>query len=267
MRKDFMVDTVSGGADETAFVEAYWTRVWEQEGGPKDAGKEIPKKPEFRIMRPYLDQLPKGARLLDGGCGLGNWTLYFERNELPTLGLDISRDTVTKLKSLFPEVNFAVGDIRDTALPAESFDGYFSWGTFEHFEDGLDRCVAEAWRILKPGGYLFITVPFDNLRQSLIKAFDAKRETEPNHQPVRFYQWRLTRGELRDCLRSGGFQVLDIKPIHKRQGILRSLHHEFGMSYKWTVTKALSALLAPFLPGIVFSHMIMAVARKPAAPG
>jgi len=263
MRKDFTFDTVSGGGDETAFVEAYWTRVWEQEGGPKGAVDRIPRKPEYRIMRPYLDQLPKGARLLDGGCGLGDWTLYLSRNELPTHGLDISRGTVAKLKSLFPDSDFAVGDIRDTGLPAESFDAYFSWGTFEHFEEGLDRCVAEAFRILKPGGYLFITVPYDNLRQSLIKAFDAKLETEPNRQSVRFYQWRLTRGELRDCMRFGGFQVLDIKQIHKRQGVLRSLHHEFGLSYEWTATKALSALLAPFLPSIIFSHMIMAIARKP----
>jgi SAM-dependent methyltransferase len=267
MRKDFTVDNVSGGADETAFVEAYWTQVWEQQGGPKGAVSKIPKKPEFRIMRPYLDRLPGGARLLDGGCGLGDWTIYFNSNELPTLGLDISRDTVAKLKSLFPDVDFAVGDIRDTGLPDKSFDGYFSWGTFEHFEEGLDRSVAEAWRILKPGGYLFITVPFDNLRMAMIKAFESKREMEPANRPVRFYQWRLTRDELRDCLRVGGFDVLDIKPIHKRQGVLRSLHREFGLSYKWTVSKVLSVLLAPFLPSAVFSHMIMAVARKPHAQG
>ena len=265
MRKDFTADTVSGGADETAFVEAYWTRIWEQEGGPKGAVGKIPKKPEFRIMRPYLDRLPEGARLLDGGCGLGDWTLYFSRNRLPTLGLDISRETVAKLESLFPEADFAIGDIRATGLPDASFDGYFSWGTFEHFEEGLAPCVAEAWRVLKPGGYLFITVPFDNLRMALIKAFDSKRETAPADRPMRFYQWRLTREELRECLSAGGFEVLDIKPIHKRQGVLRSLHHEFGLSYKWVVSKALSVLLAPFLPGVVFSHMIMAVARKPPA--
>jgi len=264
MRKDFTIDTVSGSADETAFVEAYWTRVWEQEGGPKGAVSKIPSKPEFRIMKPYIAQLPEGARLLDGGCGLGDWTLYFSRNARPTLGLDISRDTVAKLKSLFPDADFAVGDIRDTAQPAESFDGYFSWGTFEHFEEGLDRCIAEAFRILRPGGYLFMTVPFDNLRQSLINAFDLGRRAEPNRQPVRFYQWRLTRRELRDCLSFGGFQVLDIRPIHKRQGVLRSLHHELGLPYEWTLTKALSALVSPILPGMIFSHMIMAVARKPA---
>jgi len=263
MRKDFIKAANPEDEDEIAFVERYWTDVWDREDGPKGAYEKIPRKAEYRIMVPYIDQLSEGAKLLDGGCGLGDWTVYFSRNGHPTTGLDISRGTVAKLKSLFPDSDFAVGDIRDTGLPAESFDAYFSWGTFEHFEEGLDRCVAEAFRILKPGGYLFITVPYDNLRQSLIKAFDAKLETEPSRQSVRFYQWRLTRGELRDCMRFGGFQVLDIKQIHKRQGVLRSLHHEFGLSYEWTATKALSALLAPFLPSIIFSHMIMAIARKP----
>ncbi len=53
---------------------------------------------------------------------------------------------------------------------------------------------------------------------------------------------RLTRRELRDCLSFGGFQVLDVRPIHKRQGVLRSLHHELGLPYEWALTKALSVL-------------------------
>jgi len=263
MRKDFTIDTGSANDSETAFVERYWSQIWERQGGPKGAMNKIPGKPEFRIMMPYIAQLPHGARLLDGGCGLGDWTLYFSRHARPTLGLDISRDTVAKLKSLFPDAEFAVGDIRDTGLPTESFDGYFSWGTFEHFEEGLDRCIAEAFRILRPGGYLFITVPFDNLRQSLINAFDFRRCAEPNHQPVRFYQWRLTRRELRDCLSFGGFQVLDVRPLHKRQGVLRWLSHTFGLRYDRFFAKAASAVLAPFVPGVLIAHMLMAVARKP----
>ena len=52
--------------------------------------------------------------------------------------------------------------------------------------------------------------------------------------------------------------------IHKRQGVLRALHHTLGMSYDWFITRALSAVIAPFIPGVVIAHMILAVARKPA---
>ena len=265
MRKDFVEASSHDHDDEIAFVERYWTQVWEQEGGPKGAIERIPRKAEFRVMWPYLERLPKGSRLLDGGCGLGDWTLYLTKKGLPTLGLDISRATVQQLSDRFPQAEFAVGDIRDTGLPDRSFDGYFSWGTFEHFEEGLERCIVEAYRILKPGGYLFLTVPFDNLRHALRASADwRKREPAAIHSR-RFYQWRLTRGEFRELLACGGFNVLDIRPIHKRQGVMRSLHHELGIPYGF-FNKGAGAVLSPFLPGGVFAHMIMAVAQRPNGP-
>ncbi len=263
MRKDFIEIGDSQDESEIAFVERYWTEVWEREGGPKAAIDKIPGKAEYRMMQPYVDSLPAGSRLLDGGCGLGDWSVYLTRKGYPTLGLDISRSTVAKLKDLFPDAEFAVGDIRDTGLPATSFDGYFSWGTFEHFEKGLDSCIAEAYRVLKPGGYLFISVPFDNLRHALRAACDWKRRAKACPETERFYQWRLTRGELRELLARDGFEVIDIRPIHKRQGVLRSLHHEFGLPYEWLLTKGLSVLLSPVIPGGLAAHMLMAVARKP----
>lgn len=268
MRKDFVVgDTATMGDDETDFVEQYWTAKWDEMGGPSGAPKAavstIPRKAEYRVMAPWIAELGPGARLLDGGCGLGDWTLCFTAQGYPTLGLDISRKTITALQDRFPDQQFAVGDIRATGLPDASFDGYFSWGTFEHFEAGLEPCIAEARRILKPGGYLFMTVPFDNLRHAVRASLQRARRGAPETRPARFYQWRLARGELRDLLTRGGFEVVDMRPIHKRQGVLRSLHHEFGLDYRWTVTKGLSVALAPFIPGAAIAHMIMAVARRP----
>ncbi len=216
-------------------------------------------------MAPYIARLPKGANLLDGGCGLGDWTMCFTARGYPTLGLDISRKTVDALQKRFPDHRFRLGDIRATGLEDASFDGYFSWGTFEHFEAGLEPCIDEALRVLKPGGYLFISVPFDNLRHALRATFDRRRRSAAQRESARrFYQWRLTRGELRDLLAWRGFEVIDVRPIHKRQGVLRALNANFGLDYRWTVTRALSAGLAPFVPGTVIAHMVMAVARKPA---
>ncbi|MBO6782671.1 MAG: class I SAM-dependent methyltransferase [Alphaproteobacteria bacterium] len=263
MRKDFTIDTGDADTSEIAFVEDYWTQKWVEQGGPKDRTSRIPRKEEFRVMRPYLEKLPKGARMLDGGCGLGDWTVYFTEQGWPTLGLDISRDTVAKLREFFPEHEFEVGDIRQTGLPDASFDAYFSWGTFEHFEAGLEPCIDEAYRVLKPGGLLFTSVPFDNLRHALRAAGDWKRKAQPAAGNERFYQWRLTRGEFRGLLAKSGFEVLDVKAIGKRQGVLRSLQHEFGLPYQWFVSRAASAAVAPFVPSGLVAHMLLAVARKP----
>jgi SAM-dependent methyltransferase len=264
MRKDYTPDTGDSSVSEIAFVEEYWTKIWEQEGGPQDRTARIPRKEEYKVMRPYLEKLPKGSRMLDGGCGLGEWTAYFTDQGWPTLGLDISRDTVAKLQGFFPDQEFEVGDIRDTGLPDNSFDAYFSWGTFEHFESGLTPCIDEALRVLKPGGLLFTSIPFDNLRHALLAAGDWRRKSQPSKEKTRFYQWRLTRGEFRDLLAQRGFEVVDIKPIGKRQGVLRSLQQEFGLPYTWTFSKAMSVATAPFVPSGLFAHMQLAIAKKPA---
>ena len=259
MRKDYIAATEPAD-HETEFVEKYWTTVWEREGGPQGHIDRIPSKDEYRAMAPYMAKLPQNARILDGGCGLGDWTLFFARRGFSVVGLDLSRQTVEQLRTRFPEAGFVDGDIRQTNFPDSSFDAYFSWGVFEHFESGLQECVREAFRILKPGGQLFVSVPLDNLRHALLGSFASISRNEGSQ---RFYQWRLTRAELARELAIGGFEVIETRPIHKRQGVLRGLHHEFGLPYEWFLTKALSVLLASLIPASFVAHMVLAVARKP----
>ena len=264
MRMDFTTSE-AGATEEIAAVEAQWTRIWQEAGGPQGLADRIPRKEEYRVIAPWLERLPPGARMLDGGCGLGDWTLHFTRRGFPTLGLDISRATIDVLQRKFPDAEFAVGDIRATGLPDASFDAYFSWGTFEHFQEGLGGCVREAFRVLKPSGMLFVSVPFDNLRHGLRAVLLDRYKLEPLSAPRRFYQWRLTRAELADALASHGFAVEDVRIIGKRQGLQRALQHNLGLSPTGLPAKAAATLLAPLVPATLVGHMILAAARKPAA--
>jgi F0F1-type ATP synthase membrane subunit c/vacuolar-type H+-ATPase subunit K len=56
-----------------------------------------------------------------------------------------------------------------------------------------------------------------------------------------------------------------VKIIHKRQGLQRWLQQNLGLNATSTSAKAIAVLLCSFVPGIVVGHMILAVARKPAA--
>lgn len=263
MRRDDRAFDPTEGQDEIDAIATQWTRIWEAQGGPQGRVDAIKRREEFKILSRYVEKLPKGARLLDGGCGLGDWVLWFTRLGYPTLGLDVSAPTIDKLKEIAPDMEFAVGDIRATGLPDASFDGYFSWGTFEHFEEGFAPVVQEAYRVLKPGGLLFVSVPFDNVRHSLRSILLDKFRLSPSGQ-TRFYQWRLTRAELAQTLARHGFSVDDVHIIHKRQGLQRLLQHNLGLNPSSTLAKGMAVLLMPFIPGSFVAHMILAVARKPA---
>jgi ubiquinone/menaquinone biosynthesis C-methylase UbiE len=265
MRRDERGYDETEGYEEIAAIESQWTRIWEKSGGPQGHAERVPRKAEFKIMWPYVRQLPKGSRLLDGGCGLGDWVLWLTRAGYPTVGLDVSRLTVGKLQQMFPDMEFAVGDIRETGFPSASFDAYYSWGTFEHFEEGFDRVVGEAFRVLKPGGLLFTSMPFFNIRHALRDILLEPWRLQPQTVRNRFYQWRLTRSELAKILAKHGFAVDDVQVIGKRQGVQRWLQQLTGISATSIFARGFAILAAPFVSKALIGHMILAVARKPGA--
>ncbi len=69
MRRDERDYDPSEGAEEIAAIETQWTRLWQAQGGPQGQPERIKRREEFKIMWPYIERLPKGSRLLDGGCG------------------------------------------------------------------------------------------------------------------------------------------------------------------------------------------------------
>ena len=262
MRKDFVAMSGEETEDELEFIERYWSDIWEQEGGPVGAIKRIRRQPEYHMMKPVLEAFEPASKVLDAGCGLGDWTLLLSEQGFDVTGIDISKRTVALLQERFDQASFTVGDIRQTGFPDNYFDLYFSWGVFEHFENGQQKCIDEAWRILKPGGYLFISVPFDNWRHAFRACLASWRKLTPDSEKLRFYQWRLTRQELALELRRGGFELHKVRTIHKRQGALRMISTTFGLPYQWLFTRVLRAGLALFLPGPLIAHMQIAMARK-----
>jgi SAM-dependent methyltransferase len=254
MRKDY-VPVTDAAATEDAFVEQYWTDKWRDRTVAPDVSR-VTAREEFALMAPVVERLPPGSRLLDGGCGTGEWTVYFTQRGFAVTGIDISTATVERLQHWFPDQHFVAGDLRHTAFADASFDAYFSWGTFEHFESGLGDCIAEARRIVRPGGWLFVSVPFHNGRLQRTPPLVA----EPGH---RFYQWRLTKTELRDQLERGGFRVHRITAIAKDTGASRWLRSRApGLPPASLAFRASRRLLTTLVPASFLAHMILAVGER-----
>ncbi len=277
MRKDYiLVQTQERGLEEIALIEQFWTARW---GDARlncvgNGCRYLAHRDEYCAMKPYLDRLPAGARLLDAGCGMGDWTVFLAEQGFNVVGLDISQAVIAALRSQFPRLAFERGDIRRMDFPAGHFDACFSWGVCEHFEEGLQPCIAETWRVLKPGGYLFVSVPFHNLRHILHglrrwEAWDAdlasglKDANYLSRPPVRFYQWRLTRAELARELVIGGFDVLVTAPIHRVHGLERTLVGDLRLRPGTLSYRLAMRALRILAPASLVAHMVMAVAQKP----
>ena len=269
MKKDYVPvpDNVSD-LSEVAFVEQLWTQVWNDTHFANYIESNIETSDEFKIIKPYLENLPVNSRILDGGCGRGEWTNYLVSIGFDVIGLDICQMLIDSLRQKFPENNFKAGDIRRTEFLDNSYDLMIAWGTFEHFEDGFAGPLREARRILKDGAYLFISIPYQNIRH-LIRDKWALWFWDENYdkhfgyrKKMRFYQWRLSKQELQREFEINGFKTIAIKPIKQKHGIYRLVKHDLHIDPISLIGKAVRFSLHMMMPKNFTAHMIIGIAQK-----
>ena len=272
MKKDYIyIDQAKTRLSQNELIEDFWTAIWDKNNQAcLNSVSWINNNECYRIMEPYLNIIPSGGRVLDAGCGQGQWTVFLSSRGYEVYGIDVSKKTIEWLNTNFPEHHFLCADIRATDFKDEYFDLQFSWGVFEHFEDGPGACIHEAHRVLKTGGYLCITVPFFNLRHIIRDsrsirnwdklAYDPEKDYRTN--PIRFYQWRFTMPELEFELATRGFSVLTLKPTSYLHGIKGALKFDFSAKSDSLKYRLLESMLRFLIPKQWISHMIIAVAQK-----
>jgi SAM-dependent methyltransferase len=147
----------------------------------------------FDEMHPFL-----GNRILEVGCGLGNFTNNLVDSEV-VVGIDVSAESIEQVRDRYsehPHVHTFVADITDDAcleLGRFCFDTVISINVLEHIEDD-QRALVNTWRLLQPGGVLLLVVPaFEWLYGSMDRSIGHYR--------------RYGKLELAAQLESVGFQI------------------------------------------------------------
>jgi SAM-dependent methyltransferase len=178
------------------------------------------------LRTPLAGLLPQAGLVLDGGCGLGAWALHTARRGHRVVGIDFAVGALQVLKAAAPAIPVAAGRVDALPLRAGSVRAYYSGGVIEHFEEGPGPALAEAYRVLEPGGLLLVVVPdLSPLREALsplprrvlceqghpVVGFERARVPAATPSPwpeLRFFQYLYRADELRPWLAAAGFEVL-----------------------------------------------------------
>lgn len=158
----------------------------------------------------YLDR--PGMKVLEAGCGMGIFVHALREKGHDVLGLDYMASTVRKVRDYDPDFPIEAGDVQELRFEDGTFDAYVSLGVIEHFEEGPQHALAEAYRVLKPGGLAFVTVPCLTLMRRLVahpmrELFFFFRRLAGKKDY--FWEYRYTRKELRRFLEEAGFRIVE----------------------------------------------------------
>lgn len=128
-----------------------------------------------------------GDTILDAACGMGygSWMLACQTNADRVIGADLDQDAIQYATENFvlpkSRLSYRTADVqRLDSIPDNSIDVFVSFETLEHVPYP-DRLIAEAKRVLRPGGRFISSVP--NMWVD-----DKGEDPNPNHLHV--YDWQ-----------------------------------------------------------------------------
>ncbi len=190
--------------------------IWAEEWKKLSVESEIHMWDYFGLRPWIMKYVPRFGKVTEAGCGLGRYVFLLEKFGIEIEGLDFSEETI-QLLNTWKTVNgiesqFKVGDV--TKLPYEdnSLSGYLSFGVIEHFIEGPQKPLAEAFRVLRPGGVAIITTPskswfyyYNRLRyrtKNIIKRIIGKKVNKPP-----FFQYWYSPKQLKKFIENAGLKV------------------------------------------------------------
>lgn len=207
------------------------------------------------ILEVLRKHSPQGSYVLESGCGLARYVRYLTDRGWKCVGLEYREETVSAVRSVWPDLEIVQGDVAAAPFPDNSFDAVISLGVVEHFPEGPARALRDMFRVLKPGGVAVITVPCLNTvrrfkrRTGLVELLSLPRALVAGmikgklRRPTRFnsaykyavypafgsfFEYRMTPEEFADEVRAAGFEIVEQRPHAQLDGVYHELN-PFGL--------------------------------------
>jgi SAM-dependent methyltransferase len=237
----------------------FWEEHWQQHFSP-DIYRWAEQGALGEFEQPFTRYLPRQGRILEAGCGLGQYVLALRVRGYDVEGVEWASETVEAVRALYPDLPIRVGDVTWLDVADGCYSGYIALGVVEHRREGPEPFLQEVYRVLEPGGMALISVPyFHPLRR--LKARLGLYRGQPDD--LEFYQYAFTETEFTTLLRASGFKIIDqviyngfkgvkdeiplLRKMFEWPGIGRRLQ-QWLLSWKWAERN--------------LGHMILFVSRK-----
>lgn len=137
------------------------------------------------------------GRIIDLGCGPGQWTGYLHGLGAEVTGIDLTPEFVEIARVRHPGLEFEVGDARRLGRPDGCVGGVLAWYSLIHLApEEIPAAVEGLHRVLRPDGAL------------LVGFFDGEDVEEFAHAVAPAWFWPPDR--LAEELERHGFAVDDV---------------------------------------------------------
>ncbi|MFH0732437.1 MAG: class I SAM-dependent methyltransferase [Candidatus Omnitrophota bacterium] len=168
---------------------------------------------KVEVFRQYF---PTGKKILEGGCGLGAYLIYFRDLNYDVIGLDYNFTPLAEILTYKPHTPVICGDVANMPFLSGSFGCYLSLGVIEHFSAGPQKAIKEAYRVLERGGYFILTVPrlsiFHKLKQPLmlLKKLKWLRKLLNKKSTNHYWEQYFKITELAGVIKKNNFKIVKI---------------------------------------------------------
>jgi len=204
--------------------EEKMNQIWDSIWMKSDLNKLMMNIEKDELLPVLLKYLPKRGKILEAGCGLGQWVFFLRSKGYDILGIDFAENTIQSLKRIDMEIPLEIGDVNNTEFPDSYFDAYISLGVVEHFQNGPFQALQEAKRILRRNGLMLISVPVFNYSRRIMSKLESiycllrenqlvRRLQGKNKYPQKsFIEFRFTIKEFEEILKKEKFVVVNKVP-------------------------------------------------------
>src|SRR5262249_52365488 len=150
-------------------AQQYYERYWVQDSPPPDNDPTTHEREKLlsRSLRGYGRFADGDRKVLDAGCGSGEFLPFFLNAGFEVCGVDLSLAATQRPRNRSPKAIVSVGSLEGgLSLRSDHFDVVWSTEVLEHLFD-IEQALNEIYRVLKPGGLFVLTTPYHGLLKNL----------------------------------------------------------------------------------------------------